>query len=142
MGATKPEDWAALCTEQIRRLNRAGFFPLTSLVLGMTGETEDDVRQTLEWVRSLRDDRVSIFPMLLTPVDGTTGPRMRDLSRLHWDLIKACYRFNFRWVPRMYWDNQQAGGISLGRRLLIQGLGYGQVAQWNAFFAWHSARAK
>ncbi|MCE7699539.1 MAG: hypothetical protein K8E24_012280, partial [Methanobacterium paludis] len=134
--------WAEHCAEQVRRLCRAGFFPLTSLMLGLPGETEEDVRSTLAWVRSMEGERVSVFPMLVAPVDGSPIPRMRDLTKTQWDLIKASYQLNFRWTPRMYWDNQAAAGVSLSRRLLLQTLGWAEVAEWRTLFALRSARAR
>lgn len=139
LGTYAPADWGDLCAEQVRRLCRAGFFPMVSLMLGLPGETADDIAQTLAWVEGLQHERISVFPMLLAPLDGTPGPQA--LTKLHWRLIRTCYKLNFRWVPHMYWDNQAAAQVPLFRRLLLQMLGRGQVVEWNALFAWHSWRA-
>ncbi len=56
-------------------------------------------------------------------------------------MIKACYRLNFRWVPWIYADNQAAAGVPLLRRAALQLLGYGQILQWKALFAWYGWRA-
>lgn len=135
------DEWAGFCAEQVRRLCRAGFFPMASLMIGLPGETPDDVRATLAWVEDLRKERISVFPMLNAPIDGAPPPNPRGLSPLHWRLIKTCYRLNFKWVPRMYWDNQTGAGVGLLRRCVMQLLGRGQMLQWRALFAWHSARA-
>jgi len=142
MGDRPPDDWGAFCAEQLRRLCRAGFFPMVSLLIGLPGESEEDVRASLAWVEALRDERISIFPMLYAPVDGGPAPDPRDLGSLHWRLIKACYRLNFRWVPRMYWDNQTAAGVGLPWRCLLQALGQCQAFQWKALLAWRSFNAK
>ena len=134
-------EWADLSAEQVRRLCRAGFFPMASLMIGLPGETSDDVRATLAWVEGLREERISVFPMLHAPIDGDPPPNPRDLCPMHWRLIKACYRLNFKWVPRMYWDNQTGAGVGLLRRCVMQLLGCGQMLQWRALFAWHSAKA-
>jgi len=136
------DDWPAACAAELRRLCRAGFFPLASLVLGVPGETPEDVRATLAWVESLRGERLAIFPMLNAPIDGTPPPGPRDLTALHWRLIRACYRFNFAWVPRMYWDNQSAAGVGLLRRALTQVMGQGQMLEWKTLFALRSMGAR
>ena len=115
---------------------------MVSLVMGLPGETPTHVKQTLEFVRSLRGMRVSVFPMLLAPLDGSRAPTGADLTRLHWDLIRESYKFNFKWVPKMYWDNQTGAGTPLARRLALQALGKGQVLQWSLLFALRSMRAK
>lgn len=141
MGRSTDPEWSELCAEQVRRLCRAGFFPMLSLLIGLPGETEEDVRRATAWVEMLSGERVSVFPMLYAPIDGSAGLRTRDLTRAHWDLIRASYRLNFRWLPKMYWDNQAAVGVPVPRRLLLQALGRGQVVQWSTLFAWHAWRA-
>jgi radical SAM superfamily enzyme YgiQ (UPF0313 family) len=142
MGRHAPEAWGDLCAEQVRRLCAVGFFPLISLVLCLPGETPEDIAQTLAWVKSLRDARISIFPMIYAPVDGSPVPGVNELTPQHWQLISRCYDYNFHWMPHMYWDNQLGGGVPTWKRVLLQGLGLGQVVEWKTLFAWHALRAK
>jgi hypothetical protein len=65
-----------------------------------------------------------------------------ELTPLHWRIIRESYKFNFKWIPRMFWAGQRAVGVPLARRLLLQAMGWGQVAQWNALFAIKSWRAQ
>ncbi|MGD0516053.1 MAG: radical SAM protein [Thermoguttaceae bacterium] len=133
--------WSEFTAGQLRRLCRAGFFPMASLMIGLPGESDEHIRETLDWVQSLSSERMSIFPVLYAPVDGGPPPDPRMLQPLHWALIKACYRLNFRWVPWIYADNQAAAGVPMARRALLQLLGRGQMLQWKMLFAWHSWRA-
>ena len=130
--------WAALCTEQLKRLVRAGFFPMASVVVGLPGETAEDTRRTLAWVESVSGERLAVFPLLYAPIDGTT-PEPPD--ELQWDLIRACYAINFRCVPAMYGDNQRAGGGGLAKRCVTRALGAGQVLLWKMLLARRSRRA-
>ena len=141
MGPSGAAAWGEVCARELRRLCRVGFFPFVSLMIGLPGESEDDLRQTLAWVHAMKDERIAIFPMLYAPLDRT-GAATDTLSRLQWQLIRESYRSNFAWIPRMYWDNQTGAGTPLTKRLLLQALGYGKKAQWKALFAWHSWRAR
>lgn len=142
MAPYSPGEWGDVCLEQVRRLVRAGFFPLVSLVFGMPGETAAHVEQTARWVEELRDERVAIFPLFHAPIDGRRRPfGTADMSPAHWRLFRACYRLNFKWVPRLVWDNQAGAGVGLGRRLLLQTLGRCQTAWWNLLFAWRARRS-
>ena len=133
------EEWPDLCHEQVRRLARAGFFPLVSLVLGLPGETEGDIQTTTAWVEQLRHERVAVFPMFHAPLDaGAPGFGVADMTAAHWRLFRACYRLNFRWVPRLVWDNQRGAGVGLARRLPLQMLGRLQALWWKILFAWRS----
>jgi tRNA A37 methylthiotransferase MiaB len=136
------EPWGDFCARHLRRLCQARFFPMASLVIGLPGERDEQLQETLAWIESLSDQRLSIFPVLYAPVDGTPPLDPRRLRPLHWALIRACYRLNFRWVPWFYRDNQAAAGAPLTRRIAMQLLGYGQILQWKTFLAWHQWRAR
>ena len=127
------DSWPDACAREVLRLCRVGFFPLVSLLVGLPGETDDDVRATLAWVRSIAGERLSVFPMLHAPITDA-GPAVR-LNALHWRLIRECYRLNFRWIPRLYWDNQSNGGVGLPRRCVTQVLARGQMLEWRTLFA-------
>ena len=142
LGSVGPGQWGEFSTAQVRRLVAAGFLPMVSLVVGLPGETPAQVQQTLAWVQAFRGQPVTIFPLLYAPLDGTAPPGVDQLTRLHWDLIRECYEFNFTWVPRLYADSQAAGGVGEGRRLLMRALGQGQVWQRRWLLARHRRRAR
>lgn len=142
MGRDRSRDWGEHCAEQLRRLCRAGFMPMASLILGLPAEREEHVRRTLKWAQGLAGECVTIFPMLYAPIDGERPPTTAALTALHWRLIRECYKLNFKWIPKMFWESQRAAGVPLARRVLLQTMGLGQVAQWNAIFAWKAWRAR
>jgi radical SAM superfamily enzyme YgiQ (UPF0313 family) len=141
LGGVDPTRWGGFAAEQLRRLIRAGFMPMASLMMGLPGEIPEHVRRDLQWVEGLAGEPLMIFPVLYAPIDGTPPPTVDDLTADHWRLIQRCYDFNFREVPRMFFDGQTAAGVPLGRRLALQALGYGQVALWSGLFAWRGWRA-
>ncbi len=136
LGGVDPAEWGEFAAEQLRRLVRAGFMPMASLMLRLPGEEERHVQRTFDWVEGLAGEPLTIFPMLYAPIDGSPAPTRVDLTSLHWRLIQRCYDVNFREVPRMFFDGQTAAGVPLARRLALQALGFGQVALWSALFAW------
>jgi radical SAM superfamily enzyme YgiQ (UPF0313 family) len=138
MGGWSDDDWPAVCTDQLGRLCRAGFFPMASLVVGLPGEKPDDLRRTIQWLDTIRHLRLAVFPVVYAPVDGSVPP---TLTKLRWQLIRECYRFNFKWVPKMYWDNQRAAGVPAAQRCLMQMLGRGQALLWKLLFRWRSMRS-
>jgi radical SAM superfamily enzyme YgiQ (UPF0313 family) len=133
LGGAGAAGWGDFAVAQVRRLIAAGFFPLVSLVVGLPGETADDVARTRAWVSSFAGERLAIFPVIHAPIDGSRPP---TLNRDHWRLMRESYAFNFRWIPRLFADQQRAAGVGWPRRALIQLLGRGQIAQWSALLAW------
>ena len=41
----------------------------------------------------------------------------------------------------MYWDNQSGAGVGLGKRLLMQGMGRGQVLEWSLLLSMRRLRS-
>jgi radical SAM superfamily enzyme YgiQ (UPF0313 family) len=138
-----PEDWGEFCLDQVRRLVRLGYFPLISLIIGLPGETPEDVEQTLAWVRQLDGERLAVFPLFHAPLDAAQPAFGReDMTRAHWRLFRACYRLVFRHVPRLFWQEQRAGGVPLWRRSVLQALGCGQALYWGGLSAVRSRGAR
>ncbi len=134
-----PADWGQMVRETVDRTTRCGFFPVVSVLLGMPGETPDDVMATLELVRDLAAKNAVIFPIFYEPMaSGAEADRQRfTLAKMtleHLELYRTCYEQNFKMVPKLFWDNQRAGGVSWVRRAFMQTLGHGEVMTWRRTF--------
>ncbi len=134
-----PGNWEEMVHESVDRLQQAGFFPVLSLILGLPGETPDDVARSLRLVQQVSKKRAVVFPVFHEPVrfaDERYGESFRkEAMRLdHLELYTTCYEINFRWVPRLYADNQKAGGVPWWKRSLVQALGKLEVRDWRNNF--------
>jgi radical SAM superfamily enzyme YgiQ (UPF0313 family) len=132
----KPAEWGELCDQQIRRLIKTGYFPLVSLIMGLPGETPEHVEKTVRWIENLYHERLVIFPIFYSPVIPGLGHhfKIEEMTPMHWRLFRLAYNLNFKWIPKMYWDNQTGAGASLFRRLFIQFTGQFQILQWKMQF--------
>ena len=74
-GRRESEPWGDFCARQLRRLCRARFFPMASLVIGLPGESDEHLQETLAWVESLATERLAIFPVLYAPRRRHAAPR-------------------------------------------------------------------
>jgi hypothetical protein len=151
----RAEDWEDMVRQAASRLTEAGFFSVFSIILGLPGETPDDVRRTLRLVNDLSRQRAVIFPIFHEPItwhgrpphgsqpvrgaaSGTPPAPGRftqaQMTAEHLQLFRACYEINFHWVPRLFWDNQRSAGVGLSKRLMGQALGRGEVFLWRRNF--------
>jgi len=137
LGHIAPDDWEDAVADAGDRLARNGFFPVFSFVLGLPGETPDDATRTLRLVKRLAARRCVTFPVFHEPVRGSSGEpfTLASMTPEHLDLYTTCYEINFRSVPRLYADNQRAGGVSWFKRALIQMLGRTETRAWRRNFA-------
>jgi len=137
LGHIAPDDWEGAVADAGDRLARNGFFPVFSLILGLPGETPDDVTRTLRLVKRLAAKRCVTFPVFHEPVrEGQGEPfTLAAMTPEHLDLYTTCYEINFKTVPQLYWDNQRAGGVSWFKRALIQMLGRTETRAWRRNFA-------
>jgi radical SAM superfamily enzyme YgiQ (UPF0313 family) len=137
-----PDRWDELCETQVRRLINAGYLPMVSLIMGLPGETPAHVEATVRWIERLYRERLVVFPIFYQPVSPQHGRAFTidDMTPMHWRLYRLAYNLNFKWIPRMYWDNQSGAGAPLWRRLFIQATGRLQTLQWRARFVQKSRR--
>ncbi|RKY11630.1 MAG: hypothetical protein DRP65_03690 [Planctomycetota bacterium] len=135
----RPEDWEDMVRQVAGKMTRNGFFSVFSIVLGLPGETPDDIARTQKLVEYLGTKRAVVFPVFYEPlsVDEIRRNQRFTLARMradHLRLYRTCYEINFRQVPQLFWDNQRAGGVSWIKRSLMQLLGKTEVASWRRTF--------
>ncbi|NLH16945.1 MAG: B12-binding domain-containing radical SAM protein [Phycisphaerae bacterium] len=134
-----PDQWEDMIVGAGEKLTRTGFYGVFSLVLGLPGETAEDIRRTQALVDRLQAFRAVVFPIFYEPVDpaeirAETRFGINTMRPEHLELYRKCYEINFRNVPRLFWDNQRAGGVSWIKRALMRQLGKMEIATWRRQF--------
>jgi radical SAM superfamily enzyme YgiQ (UPF0313 family) len=135
----RPEDWPEMVREAVGKMNRTGFFPVISVILGLPGEGPQDVAATLRLVRELARREVVVFPIFYEPIrteEIKAGQRFSrvDMRSDHLELYRTCYEINFKRVPKLFWDNQRAGGVPWLKRAVLQVMGRAEILNWRTTF--------
>ncbi len=105
------EDWPSVVLEGLRVLNESNWFPMMTLMVGNPGETDEDVKATLDLVYEMERRGLFAFlvPSIFTPLHHTRMAHQRGvtetrrLSRLQWQLIMKCWKHNLRPGQHSWW---------------------------------------
>ncbi len=111
-------DWQDIVVEGIQILNRNNWFPVCTFIVGLPGETDDDIRQSLDLLHRLRHNKVLYVPSIFTPLEDTRmasghALKPRELTKLQWEFILTAWsqslnfavsrkRSNLAWKLGMY----------------------------------------
>ncbi len=105
----KPEQWPEVVHDGFRIFHENHIVSCSTIILGLPGEEEQDVRQTIDMVGKLKPFQSLIVPLLFTPMETTrleyARPFLKEhLTPLHYELLTACWDHNLDWFPAL-WKN-------------------------------------
>jgi radical SAM superfamily enzyme YgiQ (UPF0313 family) len=119
----QPQEWPDVVREAFKLLSDNNFVVCGTLVLGMPGETRDDVTRTLELVEDLRPHRSLIVPLFFVPL-GDLGEgrffRPEAMFPEHWKLLAACIRHDCHWAGVLMNQLFSQNGVSATRANLFR----------------------
>jgi len=105
------DEWPSVVLEGLRIANENNWFPMMTLMVGNPGETDDDTKATLDLIYEMERRGLFAFlvPSIFTPLHDTRMENQkgvtetRQLTRLQWQLIMKCWRFNLRPGQQSWW---------------------------------------
>ncbi len=115
-----PEEWPRVALEGLKVLNDNYIFAACTLVMGMPGETNDDIQDTIDLVKKLDGTASVIAPLLWTdyfhPENSLTAEKF---NKLQWKLYYLCWKistksiFNWIWYATAHFPPfiRQVGGV-------------------------------
>ncbi|MFX0168501.1 MAG: B12-binding domain-containing radical SAM protein [Candidatus Hodarchaeota archaeon] len=101
----KPEEWPQIVKQAIGILNDNRWFPLTTWLVGLPGEEEEDVNATLELLDDLKGMKLFVTPLLWVPLHPAilskgSRPEIEALTDLQWEVFTRSWEFNLDvWRP-------------------------------------------
>jgi radical SAM family protein len=117
------DEWPSVVVRGLEVLNRNNWFPAMTLIVGSPGETDDDVRATLDLVYEIERRGLFAFfiPSIFTPLHDTRMEKQagvtetRQLSPLQWQLMMKCWKMNLRPGQNSWWGPAawRLGGLGL-----------------------------
>lgn len=117
------EEWPSVVVRGLEVLNRNNWFPAMTLMIGNPGETDDDVKATIDLIYEVERRGLFAFfiPSIFTPLHDTRMAarkgvtETKQLTALQWQLMMKCWKMNLRpgqvswWAPAAW----RAGAVGL-----------------------------
>ena len=105
------DDWPSIVVRGLEVLNANNWFPAMTLIIGSPGETDEDVRATLDLIYEVERRGLFAFfiPSVFTPLHDTRmeqkqGVReTREFTPLQWQLMMKCWKMNLRPGQASWW---------------------------------------
>ena len=120
----KPKDWPDVVEQAFGISNDCYWVPAATLIINLPGESEDDVLKTVELVDRLKPYKSLIVPLLFVPLRPMEGCRkmrfLEDASPAHWELYRAIWEHNIRWLKRLASEYLNNTPVMKGTALLIK----------------------
>jgi radical SAM superfamily enzyme YgiQ (UPF0313 family) len=104
----KPQDWNDIVVESHKLMHENKWVPAETLIVGLPGETAEDVSKTLDLMDDLSEFKSIIVPLFFIPIGNLQGKdffKSKHNLPEHWQLIAKCIRHNIRWAYRIIDDH-------------------------------------
>jgi radical SAM superfamily enzyme YgiQ (UPF0313 family) len=105
------DDWPSVVIRGLEVLNANNWFPAMTLIIGSPGETDEDVKATLDLVYEVERRGLFAFfiPSVFTPLHDTRMEQKqgvtetREFTPLQWQLMMKCWKMNLRPGQVSWW---------------------------------------
>lgn len=100
----KPEQWPDVVRVGMGLMHDNDLIPACTLIVGIPGETEEDIIETIELVKDLKRIRSLIVPLYFVPMGELKKEEwfMGDkTNELHQELLVKCLRHDLRWIGEL-----------------------------------------
>jgi len=105
------DEWPSVFVRGLEVMNKHNWFPAATLIVGNPGETDEDVRATLDLIYEVERRGLFAFfiPSIFTPLHDTRMEdqkgvsQTRELTPLQWQLMMKCWKMNLRPGQASWW---------------------------------------
>ena len=95
------ERWPEIVVEGTGIFNDNDWYPMYTFVMGLPGESPEDVVANLELLDNLKNSKIFLVPLMFVPLEEAIlrNERRRgfeSLTDLHWEFILRCWNYNLK----------------------------------------------
>ncbi len=98
----KPDEWPNVVADAFRTLNDNNWVPCATLIIGLPGETEDDVQLTIDLIKRLHDYKSLLVPLFMVSEGGLKDKcksfKIQDINHKQAELFLQCWEHDLDWA--------------------------------------------
>jgi radical SAM superfamily enzyme YgiQ (UPF0313 family) len=97
-----PEEWPKVVVDAFQTLNENNWVPCATLIIGLPGETEEDVELTMDLVARLHEYKSLLVPLFMVSEGGLKDKaksfKIEDISHKQAELFLQCWEHDLDWA--------------------------------------------
>ncbi|MGM0461076.1 MAG: B12-binding domain-containing radical SAM protein [Fibrobacterota bacterium] len=102
-----PQEWPDVVEEGMAILHNNSIVSSATLILGLPGESEDDIQATIDLIHRLSPYAGILVPLLFSSMEtsrleGSQSLTKDRLTQKHHELIARCWIHNLKWLPEIW----------------------------------------
>jgi len=101
-----PEDWPDVIMNAFEILSDNNWVPCATLILGLPGETDEELELTISLIEELRSFRSLVVPLFLVALGGLGDKcdsfTLDRMTPRHSELLLKCWEHNLQWIPILF----------------------------------------
>jgi radical SAM superfamily enzyme YgiQ (UPF0313 family) len=97
----KSEEWEFIVKESFKIMDECRWIPFTSIIMGLPGENEEDIKETITLVKSLDKYDCLFTPLFFRKMLEKENNDTSFNLKLNLELFKICWKHNLRKIPTL-----------------------------------------
>ncbi len=101
----KPEEWPQVVADAFQILSENSWVPVSTLILGIPGETDHDVQLTIDLVKELREFKSIIVPLFFVSQGGlrdrSESFSIDKMTRKECELLMESWTHSLKWAETL-----------------------------------------
>ncbi|MBS7619381.1 B12-binding domain-containing radical SAM protein [Candidatus Bathyarchaeota archaeon] len=103
-----PREWPKVVVDAFQTLSDNAWISVSTIIIGLPGETDEDAVKTIELIEELRPFRSLIIPLFLVSMGGlkdrSVSFTLDGMSPRQGEAFIKCWEHNLNWIPRIFED--------------------------------------
>lgn len=123
----RPEEWPEVVVDAFSIMHEHRIVPAATLILGLPGEQEGDLTETLELLDRVKEYRSLVVPMFFVPLGRLKEERQfsrEALQDLHVEILRRCFWHSAKWsediIERFYFREKRYAPVKLILKAFIR----------------------